>query len=253
MKRLFTLLTVLFVLFLVGCDTAKQNQHEETADFTLFSLAWGTDWETAQNSEFLQNASFDVTENGPRQLVKIEGLDYLGVPLEMTGLAFDIGENAETNGLHSVFLQFNEENEATLLGKLKFTAYNALDFVQLVWFSLAQLVNGEAGMQDLSGPVGIVSTITEVGEQAETARAAWSQIFYFASLIAINLAVMNLLPIPALDGGRVFFLLVDAVCLLLFKKKVPEKYQAWVNTAGFALLMVFMLMITFNDVFRLFR
>ncbi|MBE7035372.1 MAG: hypothetical protein E7402_04590 [Ruminococcaceae bacterium] len=118
MKRLFTLLTVLFVLFLVGCDTAKQNQHEETADFTLFSLAWGTDWETAQNSEFLQNASFDVTENGPRQLVKIEGLDYLGVPLEMTGLAFDIGENAETNGLHSVFLQFNEENEATLLGKL---------------------------------------------------------------------------------------------------------------------------------------
>ena len=143
--------------------------------------------------------------------------------------------------------------EATLLGKLKYTVYNALDFVQLVWFSLSQLITGEAGMQDLSGPVGIVSTITEVGEQAETVRDAWSQIFYFAALLAVNLAVMNLLPIPALDGGRILFLLVDAVCMLVLGKKVPEKFQSLVNTVGFAALMALMLMITFNDVFRLFR
>ncbi len=143
--------------------------------------------------------------------------------------------------------------EATLLGKLRFTVYNALEFVQLVWFSLEQLVTGNAGMQDLSGPVGIVSTITEVGVEAESPRAAWEQIAYLAALLAVNLAVMNMLPIPALDGGRVFFLAVDALCLLLLGKKIPEKYQSWVNTAGFALLMAFMLMITFNDVFRLFR
>jgi regulator of sigma E protease len=95
--------------------------------------------------------------------------------------------------------------------------------------------------------------MTEVGEQAESARDAWGQIFYFAALLAVNLAVMNLLPIPALDGGRIFFLLVDAVCLLLFKKKVPEKYQGWIHTAGFAALMAFMLLVTFNDVFRLFQ
>ena len=146
-----------------------------------------------------------------------------------------------------------QAEEATLLGKLQYTAYNALDFVQLVWFSLAQIIGGNAGMQDLSGPVGIVSTITEVGVQAETALDAWSQIFYFAAMLAVNLAVMNLLPLPALDGGQIFFLAVDSACLLLFKRKIPQKYQAWVNTFGFALLMGLMLMITFNDVFRLFQ
>ena len=80
---------------------------------------------------------------------------------------------------------------------------------------------------------------------------AWFRIFYFAALVAVNLAVMNLLPIPALDGGRIFFLLVDAVCLLLFKRKIPERYQAAVNTAGFVVLMGFMLLVTFHDVFKL--
>ena len=62
---------------------------------------------------------------------------------------------------------------------------------------------------------------------------------------------MNLLPLPALDGGRIFFLLVDAVSMTLFKQKVPEKYQAAINTAGFVLLMGFMLLVTFHDVFKL--
>jgi len=138
----------------------------------------------------------------------------------------------------------------------RFVWYQAMDFVQLVWFSLAQLFSGAAGMQDLSGPVGIVSTITEVGEAAQEAGGmgvAFYNIAYFAALIAVNLAVMNLLPVPALDGGRIFFLLVDAACLFLFKRKIPEKYQAWVNTAGFIVLMGFMLLVTFHDVFKLFQ
>ena len=143
--------------------------------------------------------------------------------------------------------------EATLGAKLRYTWNSALDFVQLVVFSLKQLVTGGASVSDLSGPVGIVSTMTEVGAAAESARDAWSQIFYFAALLAVNLSVMNLLPIPALDGGRIFFLLVDAAALLLFKRRVPEKYQAAVNTAGFVILMGFMLLVTFQDVFKLFR
>ena len=108
-------------------------------------------------------------------------------------------------------------------------------------------------MEDLSGPVGIGSTSPEVGASAATARDAWSQLFYVAALLAVNLSVMNMLPIPALDGGRIFFLMVDAVALLLFKRRVPEKYQAAVNAAGFVVLMGFMLLVTFQDVFKLFR
>lgn len=143
--------------------------------------------------------------------------------------------------------------EATLGVKLRYTWNTALDFVQLVRFSLVQLFTGGASVQDLSGPVGIVSTITEMGDQAESTRDAWSQIFYFAALIAVNLAVMNMLPFPALDGGRVFLLVVDALSMLIFKRKVPEKYQAAVNTAGFVVLMGFMLLVTFQDVFKLFQ
>ena len=149
---------------------------------------------------------------------------------------------------------------ATVSNRIRYIWYQTMDFVQLVWFSLGQLVTGGAGLNDLSGPVGIVTTIKDVGTEAqETAEqndqngllAAAESIAYFAALIAVNLAVMNLLPLPALDGGRIFFLLVDAVSMALFKRKVPEKYQAAINTAGFVLLMGFMLLVTFQDVFKL--
>ena len=146
-----------------------------------------------------------------------------------------------------------KEVPATFFTKIQYAWYQAVDFVQLVWFSLVQLVTGNAGMNDLSGPVGIVSTITEVGEASATVRIAVENIAYFAALIAVNLAVMNLLPIPALDGGRIFFLAVDAAAMALFRRKVPEKYQAAVNMAGFVVLMGFMLLVTVHDVFRLFQ
>ena len=118
MKKLFTLFSVVLALLLVGCNTNQQNQQAEKGDFKFCSLEWGSDWETTQENENLKNAKYEVTENGPRQLVKIEGLEYLGVKLDMVGLAFDIGELTKTNGLHSVFLQFAEENEEILLTKL---------------------------------------------------------------------------------------------------------------------------------------
>ena len=144
-------------------------------------------------------------------------------------------------------------DEVNFAGRLRYCWYQALDFVQMVWFSLVQLIGGGASMEDLSGPVGIVYAMTEMGASAETAAIAWSNIFYFAALLAVNLSVMNLLPIPALDGGRIFFLLVDAAAMLLFRRRIPERYQAAINTAFFVLLMGFMALVTFQDVFRLFR
>ena len=139
----------------------------------------------------------------------------------------------------------------SFLTKLRFIGYQTLDFIQQMWFSLVQLARGTMGVQELSGPVGIVSIITEVGTASESAASAARDIAYFAALIAINLAVMNMLPIPALDGGRIFFLLVDAVVLLLFKRKVPEKWQAAVNAVCFMLLMGMMVLVTLHDVTKL--
>ena len=139
----------------------------------------------------------------------------------------------------------------SFLTKLRFIGYQTLDFIQQMWFSLVQLARGTMGVQELSGPVGIVSIITEVGTASESAAGAARDIAYFAALIAINLAVMNMLPIPALDGGRIFFLLVDAAALLLFRRKVPEKWQAAVNAACFMLLMGMMALVTLHDVTKM--
>ena len=148
-------------------------------------------------------------------------------------------------------LYFGGIQEATLGVKLKMTWLNAIDFVRIVRYSLQELILGNAGVKDLSGPVGIVSTITEVGQQSPTVRIALENIAYFGAMIAMNLAVFNLLPIPALDGGRIFFLIISTISEKLFRKKIPVKYEAGINVAFFAILMALMLFVTFNDVMRL--
>lgn len=147
-------------------------------------------------------------------------------------------------------LYFGAE-EATLGRKLSYSWNNAMDFVRLVRLSLQMLLTGQAGVKDLSGPVGIVSTMTQVGEQAATTRAAVENIAYLAALIAVNLAVMNLLPLPALDGGKIFFLVINAVSMQLFKKQIPAKYENYIHFAGLILLLALMAVITFSDVWKL--
>lgn len=163
------------------------------------------------------------------------------------------GNDGKSYKGYGLYIARNATEEATIGAKLRYSWLNTIDFVRVVRLSLQMLVSGEAGMKDVSGPVGIVTTLTQVGEESESARDAVDNILFFAAMLAVNLAVMNLLPIPALDGGRIFFLVIDAVSLALFHKKVPEKYQMAVNSAGFALLMGFMLLVTFQDVFKLFQ
>ena len=147
-------------------------------------------------------------------------------------------------------LYFGAE-EATLGRKLSYSWNNAMDFARLVRLSLQMLVTGQAGVKVLSGPVRIVSTMTQVGEQAATTRAAVENIAYLAALIAVNLAVMNLLPLPALDGGKIFFLVINAVSMQLFKKQIPAKYENYIHFAGLILLLALMAVITFSDVWKL--
>lgn len=140
---------------------------------------------------------------------------------------------------------------ASFLTNLRFIGYQTLDLVQQMWFSIIQMIRGNVSVKELSGPVGIMSIMSEVGTSSKSASSAVRDIAFLAALIAINLAVMNMLPIPALDGGRIFFLLVDAVALRLFRHKVPEKYQAAVNAVGFVLLMGMMALVTLQDVIKL--
>ena len=169
--------------------------------------------------------------------------DYRFVQREYT-------ENGETVTKYGLYFGVKEQG---VLAGLKYTWNSTLDFVRMVWMGLSDLVTGAVGLKDLSGPVGIVEIISDVGQSSETARAATINIAYLAAFIAVNLAVMNLLPIPALDGGRLLFLVITAAFERLTRRKLNPKYEGYVHAAGFALLIGLMVIVMFSDIYKLIR
>ena len=112
------------------------------------------------------------------------------------------------------------------------------------------LVTGQLGLQDLSGPVGIVNAVDDVYETSSSAGmdVLVLNLMNFAVLLTANLGVLNLLPLPALDGGRLVFLIIEAVR----RKRIPPEKEGIVHFAGFAALMVLMVVVMYNDIVRLF-
>ncbi len=147
-------------------------------------------------------------------------------------------------------LYFSPRQEG-LGANLRYAWYEAMDFVRVIWRSLGDLFTGAVGLRELSGPVGIVGYVNEVETQAASPLEKWFSFFYIFALIAVNLAVMNMLPIPALDGGRVFFLLVTWLIESVTRKKINPKFEGYIHTAGFILLMGLMIFVMFNDVVKL--
>lgn len=143
-------------------------------------------------------------------------------------------------------------DEATFANKLRYSAGMCCEFVRWVFQGLQQLFSGEASVKDLSGPVGIVDLMAETGAAAETAADALYDIFYIGAFIAVDLAAMNMLPVPALDGGRIFSLLVTGIIESVTRKKIDPKYEAYIHAGGMILLLALMAFVLFNDIFRLF-
>lgn len=122
----------------------------------------------------------------------------------------------------------------------------ALSMSRMVYLSLFDLIRGQYGLNELAGPIGTVSVITDVA-QSSVQSADWSSMFMMMALITINIGLFNLLPIPALDGGRFFFMLVE----LIFRKPIAAKYESYIHAAGMILLLAFMAIVSFSDIWKL--
>ena len=143
--------------------------------------------------------------------------------------------------------------DATFSEKVSFVWNTVLDNVRMVRLSLQMILSGQAGLKDMSGPVGIVQMMSETAESSPTRMDALLNMLYFGGFLAINLAVMNLLPIPALDGGRVAGLLITTAVEAVTRKKLDPKYEGYLHGAGMVLLLALMAIILFKDIIFLFK
>ncbi len=171
-----------------------------------------------------------------------------------TTLTFRRGEEEITRSFTPMEVTYEDGSKGHIVGFyidmepiglwniLREAFYETVWMAKLVFVSLGMLLKGQVGMQDMSGPVGVVYAMNTV------ARSGWLNFLFFAAFLAVNIGVMNLLPLPALDGGRIFFVLVE----IIFGKPIPKEKEGWIHFVGFALLILLMLYATWNDILRIF-
>lgn len=139
--------------------------------------------------------------------------------------------------------------DKTIGSVLSQTFKQTISTCKMIYASLGGLLTGKFGLKDMSGPIGIASAVTTVASESLSSgfMSAVNSIIYVMMIITVNLGLFNMLPFPALDGGRFVFLIIEAIR----GKSVPRKVEAIVNGIGMGLLILLMILITANDIFKL--
>lgn len=201
---------------------------------------------TDQDLSFaLSLASLDVTGDTTEIDLVVK---RQGETIRFDGLTVNMSESVD--GKRHVVLDFyvvgQEKNLWTLIQK---SFADTISTVRMVFESLIGLVTGRFGFNEMAGPVGTAQAVTQVASAGLKSGFgdAVNNILYMMLIISVNLGIVNLLPLPALDGGRLVFLLIEAIC----RRPVPPRYERWVHAGGFALLICLMIAVTFNDIARI--
>lgn len=151
-------------------------------------------------------------------------------------------KNEEIDGMNYLAVDFSVYGEEKTVGSfIKQTFKTSVSYCAVIWRSLIDLISGKYGISAVSGPVGTAVVIGNVAKQS------LANLLPIMALITINLGIFNLLPFPALDGGRLVFILFEMIA----RKPVPQKYESLVHAIGFMVLIGFMLLVTAKDIWSL--
>ena len=189
-----------------------------------------------------QTVEHDVTVLRDGKKIKFDNLTMAHTHLDENGKEY----------LHYGF-GYGQVKQASFLEKMDYVRKVTFDNVRSVRLSLQMLLSGQAGLSDMTGPVGIVQIMNDTAQEAEDTKDAILNILYIGGFLAINLAVMNMLPIPALDGGRVVGLLLTVAIEKITRKKLDAKYEGYIHGIGMILLLILMGVILFKDIFVIFK
>lgn len=162
-----------------------------------------------------------------------------GEKKELENVTFETETYENIDFLTVDFKVYGEEK--TFGTYIKNTINTSISYCTVIWRSLIDLLSGKYGLSAVSGPVGVTVVI------ANAAKQSLRDLLPLMAFISINLGIFNLLPVPALDGGRLVFILFE----MIFRKPVPQKYESLVHTIGFVALIGFMILIVAKDVLSL--
>ena len=188
-------------------------------------------------TDILNNVALYGTE--PLDLV----VEREGEKIALNDVEFPTAVDEET-GLEMGEIDFRFLGIKPSFGNLiKETGTQSLATIKIIYKSLHTLITGKYGMNAVSGPIGTVSVISEA------ASLGFAPVLYLFSFISINLGIMNLLPLPALDGGRIVFILIEAIR----GKPIKDKVEGYVHLVGMGLLLLLMAVIAYFDIAKLIK
>ncbi len=168
--------------------------------------------------------------------------------VELSAVTFDF---RYVDGVRQLIYDFQILGEPqTFWNTFGYAAKSEVSLVTTTWGSLGDILTGRYGLNEISGPVGTMEIVGNMVSDAASKvnRESLYNLFFLIALISVNLGVMNLLPIPALDGGRLLFLIIEGI----IRRPIPKKFEGVVHLIGFALLLLLMVVITFSDLVKLF-
>lgn len=193
-----------------------------------------TDMDLSMIMQSDEDGKFDMTVRRDGEKVTLSGVTFQLVTDEETGSRY-LKYDFKVLGV-----------KRTLLSTVKQAGKMEYSMTVMVWRSLGDLLTGRYGLNDLSGPVGTVDYIGDAVSQAISLEGVHN-LLQMVALITINVGVFNLLPLPALDGGRLLFLIFEGIT----RKRIPAKYEGLVHFIGLILLFALMIVVTFSDIRRL--
>ncbi|MCI9414665.1 MAG: site-2 protease family protein [Clostridiales bacterium] len=199
---------------------------------------------------------FDITsimqsdEDGVFDITVRREVDGKKQKVELKDVAFPLKTDEATGRRYLEYEFIVKGVNKTVLSTLAQAGKMEYSVGIMIWRSLGDILTGKYGLNDLSGPVGVVDAIGDAAMPSTPSggfHVEWDTLLMMVVMITVNVGIFNLLPLPALDGGRLIFLIIEGI----FRKPVPAKYEGWIHAAGLVLLLGLMVVVTFGDISRI--
>ena len=222
---------------LLGTTTvASFAENSSSADYLMVD-----DEILAVNGE-KSGCDYDIVYSLIRDTDGVVSMDIIrdGKEIHLEEVVFEM---QDIGGMKSIILDFSiYGEEPTFFGRVSYAFRWTWSLVKLVWHSLGDIISGEFGISQLSGPIGVTDSISDAVQSTN-----YKGLLLILAVITVNLGVFNLLPLPALDGGRIFFMFIE----VLRGKPINQKVEGIIHGTGMALLFLLMIIVAYNDIARL--